>query len=57
MEYKNSVTFLTKGEFQNFVKEYNDFNEKNKSEFENKNEKLLELISKLDQFKTSIARC
>jgi hypothetical protein len=56
LEEKIMDTYLTKDEFTQFVKSYNDFNEKNKSDFESKNEKVLDLISKLDTFKANLAR-
>ena len=55
MEARVAKNYLTKSEFELFVKSYHEFNQKNKSEFESKNEKVLELISKLDTFKINLS--
>lgn len=56
LEEKVRITYLTKDEFTQFVNSYHEFNEKNKNDFESKNEKVLDLISKLDTFRSNLER-
>ena len=56
MEARADGKYFTKNEFLEFRQEYDEYNEKNVKEFESKNEKVFELISKLDSFKSTLAR-